>query len=305
MLSVGFLKANNDTRRGIIWMLLGGMWFAGLNVTVKYLGHAYSIYEIAFMRSFIAVLIAIVANHAAGHKLRDMKTRNKLGHFLRALFGTASMLGLFYSLKLLPLADVTAIYYTAPLFITLISILFLKEQVRPYHWLALVLGLIGVLVIVEPGGDGVNLYGVGVALGSAVAYALAMTGLRVLGRTESSNVTVFYFSLQATIYTALPLPWVWQTPDLKSFILLVAGGIFAGMGQMCLTRAYQCAPASVVSPFGYATIVWATVLGFLFWSEVPRWTLFVGGALVIISGLSIYYYAMKQKKPLPVPNEPA
>jgi drug/metabolite transporter (DMT)-like permease len=289
------LVHKDNPQRGIAWMLVSVFWFGWLNVTVKHLGAHYSVFQIAFFRCLFALVVAGTMVYRAGG-MRSLRTRRWRAHLYRAVFGTTAMLTLFYSFHLLPMADVVAINFSTPLFITLFSILVLHEKVDWHHWAALIAGFIGILIMVRPGSEAINWYGVTVAFSSALTCAMAMIGVRALGRTEPASTTVFYFTVLSIVFTSLPTPFVWQTPTWIDFLWLSSGGLVAGLGQFFMTRSYQYAPAAVVSPFNYAAILWATLFGYLIWDEVPRWNIFVGGVVVILAGLYILYRESKLGK---------
>lgn len=282
------LITKDNARHGITSMLLCTFWFSLLYVAVKRLGATYNVYQISFFRCLFALVIALGMVVQMGG-IRSLKTHRFRGHFLRATCGTISMLTLFSAYHLLPMTDVVAISFSSPLIITLLSIILLHEKVNWQQWLALIAGFIGILIVVSPSGDARNWVGVAVAFASTITRALSMTGIRSLGKTEPASTTAFYFALQSTLFTALPMPWVWQTPGWLDFLILASCGIFAGLGQYFLTRAYQFAPAAVVSPFDYTAILWAALFGFAFWHEVPGTKVIIGSVIVIAAGIFILY----------------
>ncbi|MEJ2124521.1 MAG: DMT family transporter, partial [Alphaproteobacteria bacterium] len=156
-------------------------------------------------------------------------------------------------------------------------------------WMAIAAGFMGVVVMVNPGGHSLNPFGVAVALSSSVSFGLAMTGVRSLGRTEKPVTTAFYFALVATVMTAVMLPWGWVTPNFTDLLLLFGVGAFGGIGQLLLTRAYQMALSSVVGPFSYSAILWAMLLGWLFWGEWPTLQVIAGAGIVIGAGVAIIF----------------
>jgi drug/metabolite transporter (DMT)-like permease len=282
--------SSDNPQRGIIMMLLSVLCFSVLNVLVKHLGDHYSIFQVAFFRCLFALVPALMLMAATGG-FQMMKTTRLKGHCYRALVGTTSMLLIFSAFHKLPLATATAINFSGPLFVALFSILILHEKVGMHRWAALILGLVGVLVMLQPGQQAMDWLGAAMALGSAVFYGLSMVSVRALGHTEKPVTSVFYFSVLSTVITFVPLLWpgVWVSPTLWDFALFVAGGIVAGFGQLFMTRAYQCAPAATISPFGYSGILWATLFGFMLWGDIPGQPIFVGSAIVIAAGLYIVY----------------
>lgn len=285
----------DNPKHGIIMMLLSVACFSVLNILVKHLGEHYSPFQVAFFRCLFALVPALMLIAATGG-LPMMKTQKLGGHAYRAVVGTTSMLLIFFAFVKLPLATATAINFSGPLFVALFSVLILHEKVGTHRWAAMIVGFIGVLIMLQPGQHNFDLLGGAMALGSAIFYGLSMVSVRALGHTEKPATSVFYFSVFSTLLTMIPLPFVWQSPDLIDFSLFVVCGVVAGFGQLFMTRAYQCAPAATISPFGYSGILWATLFGFMFWGEVPGQPIFIGSAIVIAAGLYIVYRETIRKK---------
>ncbi len=194
----------------------------------------------------------------------------------------------------MPLADAVAISFMSPLVVTALSVPLLGERVGIHRWSAVIIGFGGVLVIVNPS-RGMFTPGVSVAICGAIASALSMITIRQLNRSDPPLAIVFYFTLFATMFTALPLPFVWVTPSGSDLGLLVLMGLTGGVGQYFMTRAYGLAPAAVISPFTYSGLLWATLLGWFLWSDVPKPQVFAGAAIVIASGLYILYRETSKK----------
>lgn len=285
---------SDQVGRGIALMLVSVFLFSVMNVIAKLLAQDYPVTEVAFFRNAFAMIPATGMLLAAGgpHPLR---TVHLFGHFWRAVIGLSSMMLLFLSYHLMPLADAVALSFSAPLFLTILSVPMLGERVGPYRWSAVAVGFVGVLIIVRPGGSMLNI-GALVGLGAAIAYALAMIAIRQLGRTEKPVTTVFYFTSFATLLSALSLPFAWVTPNLHGFGLMMLIGLVGGAAQYFLTRAYVLAPAAVVSPFNYMGILWASLFGWLVWDDRPGTPLVVGAAIVIASGLMILYRETVRRK---------
>ncbi len=270
---------------GIAYMLASVLALAVLNVLVKLLSARYPVIEIAFFRSLFALGPALLAVSTSGG-LASLRTLRLGSHISRATIGLAAMLLMFWSYHLLPLADAVAIGFSAPLFLTALSVPLLGEKVGPWRWGAVLAGFAGVLVMVKPGATALDL-GAVVALGAAVGYALAVITVRQLGRTEHPNTIVFYFTLNTGALSALALPWFWTPPTLADLGLMALTGLLGGAVQYCGTHAYTLGPAAVIGPFNYSAILWATLFGWLIWGDLPdRWVI-LGAAVVIASGLFI------------------
>ncbi|MBY6264389.1 DMT family transporter [Azospirillum sp. 412522] len=276
-----------NVRLGILSMLLAMVLMTIMNALAKILAETYPLGEVTFFRNLFALLPAVAMVAAAGGR-RCLRTDHWQGHLWRAIVGLASMVLLFWAYHLMPLANAVAISYSAPLFLTALSVPLLGERVGPFRWAAVVVGFAGVLIMVQPGAGMLD-RGALVALTAAVSYALAMIAMRQLGRTEKPVTTVFYFTVISTLLSALALPFGWITPDGKALALMAAMGIAGGGAQYFSTRAYSLARAVVVGPFSYASLIYATILGWLVWGDVPAPHVIVGATVVIGSGLLILY----------------
>jgi drug/metabolite transporter (DMT)-like permease len=192
------------------------------------------------------------------------------------------------ALPLMPLTDIFAIVMSAPLLISALSALVLKERVTFRRWVAILIGFSAVLVMVRPGGDVVS-PGALLVVGAVVVYSFLMILTRRLGSTESAGAMTFYSALVflAVGLIAAPFSWIWPTPI--GMLLMAATGLLAGSAQYCLTEAFRIAPPSLVAPFEYTSLLWAMLFGFLVWGDVPTALVLVSAAVVIISGIYVLH----------------
>ncbi len=277
----------DDPKRGIAMIVISTMLFASLWVLVKLLSDRYSVYEISFFRNFFALIPACLMVAAHGD-WRVLKVKRISGHIWRAVLGVVAMMLGFASYAMMPLANAVSISFMSPLVITALSVPLLGEKVGPWRWSAVLVGFVGVLVIVKPGA-GFLTPGALVAIGGAAVAALAMITIRQLNRTDKPVAIVFYFALFASLFTALPLPFVWVTPHGWDWLMLVGMGLSGGFGQHFMTRAFSLAPVAVVSPFNYVSLIWSTLAGWAVWGDMPAAHVFVGAAIVVTSGLVILW----------------
>lgn len=294
----------DNAPRGILMMLIAVFLFSILNVLVKATTADYPLTQVTFFRNAFALLPVWATVWAQGG-FRTIRTTRPMGHLWRACIGLLSMTLMFWSFHLLPLADAVALNFAAPLFLTALSVPLLSEKVGIHRWSAVGVGFIGVLVIVRPGHDMLQL-GALVALGAALAQSFAMIAIRQLSSSESANTIVFHFTLTTTLLSALTLPFAWHTPDLLGFGLLAMTGLVGGAAQLFMTRAYTLAPAAVIAPFNYASIVWAALFGWMLWHDVPEWHVLAGATIVVASGCYILHReTVKHRTALavPVPGE--
>lgn len=251
--------------------------------------------EVVFFRSLFAVPVLVVWL-AWRHELRHgFRAVSPLGHVWRGLVGTAAMGMGFAGIALLPLPEVTALGYAAPLLTVIFAAMFLGEQVRTFRITAVVVGLVGVLIVLSPrlsvGAHMTEAEALGAffVLGGAVFAALAQVFVRKLVQTESTSAIVFWFSITATALSFITLPFGWVLPAPGDAALLVAAGLIGGVGQVLLTSSYRHADASVIAPFEYVSMLFALMIGYWAFGEIPSLTMLGGAALIITAGILIIW----------------
>lgn len=278
---------------GIVMMLGSVLLFSLMNVLVKLVAATYPVTEVVFFRSLIA-LIPVGLTVAMQGGASSLRTARPLGHLWRSTVGMATMFLMFWSVDLLPLADATALNFTSPLFLTALSVPLLGERVGVHRWSAVAVGFVGVLILVRPGSDVLEI-GSLVAIGAALGQALAMIAIRQLSGTDSPNTIAFYFTVACTAISGFTLPFAWVTPTWVDLGVLTAIGILGGGAQLLVTRAYTLTQAAVVAPFTYTSIVFATFFGWLIWNELPDAWSWVGIAIVVASGLYILHREKRRR----------
>lgn len=253
--------------------------------------------EAVFFRSAFAVPVIVIWLIATRSLRAGLVTSNPLGHFWRGLVGTAAMGFGFAGLGLLPLPEVTAIGYAAPLLTVVFAAMFLGEQVRAFRIFTVALGMVGVLIVLSPRLTALSAGEIGsaealgaiVVLVGAVFAALAQVFVRRLVTEEKTTAIVFYFSINSALLSLVTLPFGWTWPDPASAAMLIAAGLFGGVGQVLLTSSYRHADASVVAPFDYASMLLALGVGYAVFGEEPTWTVIGGAALVVAAGILIIW----------------
>ncbi|HZF27931.1 MAG TPA: DMT family transporter [Gammaproteobacteria bacterium] len=294
--------------RGALLKLVSVLFLASMAACVKYLGAAIPSGETVFVRGLISlVVLAFIAWRVEG--LHLLKTANLRSHALRSLSGTASMFCWFTALTLIPLADFTAITFTAPMFLTVLAMLFLGERIHAYRWTALGVGFAGVLIMVGPhlsfGGGSL---GVGLSLGAAVFSAVAMMFLRSMSGSggEHAITITFYFSMTSMIVAAFTAVAGWPMPTAEQWTFIVLIGVLGVFGQLLMTWSYRYAEASMIAPLDYANLLFAVLYGYFFFGETPYVSVWIGAPLVIAAGLIILWreYRASQARagPVVVPN---
>jgi drug/metabolite transporter (DMT)-like permease len=274
------------------YKLVSAAILACMFALIKKLSGAYPVGEIVFVRNFFAMIpIMWLVRRLGGWQA--LRTQRPWGHLRRSASGLCSLFLSFTAVGMLPLGMATALGYTAPLFITILSIPLLGEIIQPRRWSIAIIGFAGVLLMLHPDAHGISA-GALVALAGAVATALALVSIREMAATETSVAIVFYFTLSGIVVGAVTLPFTGVRPGLPDLPMLVAIGVLGGIAQILLTKAYRMAPASVVAPFEYATLVFALVIGLIIWGEFPA-LIEAAGILVIVS--SNLYLALNERRP--------
>jgi drug/metabolite transporter (DMT)-like permease len=254
--------------------------FTLMNMFAKMLSDNHSVIEIAFYRNLIASIPFLIMVFAFG-KREILVIRSKpIWIGIRAAFGALSLVITFAAYSLMPMADTTALLFTASLFIPVLGVLVLKESVGPYRWAAVIIGFVGVIIMSLPSGD-VYLLGIAVALTAAFMHACLQIILRYLGKFESPETVSFYFFIVGTFLTAIPLPFIAVRPELNEIPLLLGLGLSGAAAQWLLSTAFRNAQAAIVTVFNYSSIVWATLLGWMIWNDWPMPTVMIGAAIVI------------------------
>ena len=272
---------------GIALMLTGIAAFAVMDATIKWLTADFPVTQVVALRSWFGRLwLGLLAYFEGG--LPALKTRRPLVHVGRYALVLALSFSFFWALSQMKLVDAVAITFTVPIFITALSVPLLKEPVGWHRWLAIGVGFCGVLIMLRPG-LGVFQWAALVVLGSAVVYALLMITTRAFKSTESTAALMLYPQLGMSLTGIVIAPLFWVTPSPVDLGLFALAGLFGSVGVMCLTHAFRLAPVATVSPFEYSALIWATLLGFLLWRELPDTPTLVGAGIVIASGLYIIY----------------
>jgi drug/metabolite transporter (DMT)-like permease len=231
------------------------------------------------------------------------RTTRPLAHLGRGVIGLSTMLLAFAAVTLLPLAESATIGFVAPLFSVILSALLLSEPVGKHRWSAVVVGFIGVLIVMQPGGSHIPPLGLAIALTAALGVAGVTITIRTLGRTESTPTIVLWFTLFSMIATGALMPFFAEWHDARTWAILLGLGLFGGMGQLFLTSALRFAPVSVVVPFDYTQLLWAVLLGWWLWGTHPPATTWAGAAVIVASGLYTIYreHKLGREKPRPEP----
>lgn len=293
-------------RRGIAFVLLAISVFSVQDVAIKWMSGGYSVFEIVFARSLVALgLILVIARFDGG--LAALGTGRIGLHLLRGAAGLAAYTTFYLALAALPMADAVALFFVSPLLITALSVPLLGEPVGLRRWLAIGVGFLGVLIMLRPGG-GVIEPAAGLAILAALFYAVLVMITRRLGTTDGGAAMAFYTTL---VYLAATALWgllfgagigrgtghpsidflirAWAWPGHVDLGLMVLCGVVFAIGFYSLSQAYRLARATVVVPFEYFALVWAVGWGYVFFDELPDGPVFLGMFLVVASGIYVIH----------------
>ena len=281
--------------RGIALKLGSVLVFIVMSALIKLSADHVPPGEAVFFRAFFAMPVILVWLAMRRELSTGLRTQNPYGHLWRGLMGTSAMGVGFAGLAFLPLPEVTAIGYAAPLLTVIFAAMFLGEEVRAFRIGAVGLGLAGVLIVASPrltvtsGAGSTEALGAMLVLFGAVFAALAQVFVRKLVDTERTPTIVFWFSLTATVLSLVTLPWGWVWPTALDWVTLIMVGLLGGVGQILLTSSYREADASLIAPFDYASMIFALIIGYVAFDEVPTLTMLAGAGLVIAAGILIIW----------------
>jgi drug/metabolite transporter (DMT)-like permease len=252
--------------------------------TMKWLDESYSLWQLIFARSAVMLVITLVVGRQATIRV-FLASPYKLSTALRGVLHFLSALGFFVAAGFMPLADVTTLYSTSPLIGVLLSAILLGERIRGLHWIAVLLGLVGAVIAANPGGD-VSLIPSLIVLGAGLLWALTVVLTRKSGARESSNVQLFSTGIVFLLLSAGFMQW--QPPQtLFDSALILALGLQIYLAQLFFFEACRFAPASLVGPMEYSSVIWACLFGVLIFSEMPALRIVLGGLLIIVSGVAL------------------
>jgi drug/metabolite transporter (DMT)-like permease len=271
----------------ILYMVAAGFMFAFSSAASKWLVARYPVGEVLFTRAFVS-LIALGAFILPMGGLAVFHTRRPRAHLTRGISQATAQTLLMLAFSLMPLASATAINFSAPLFATLASMIFLRENVGAARWIALATGFFGVLMVTHPGSDTFQA-GALYAVFNAILFGTVTAGVRGMTATESTEtLTMYQMSIMTVVY-GLMLSLGVVLPTWQDAMLMLFNGLTNAVGQYWWTRSLHLAPTAAVAPFQYLSLVWALIIGFAVWGDVPTISLLIGSAIVVGSGVFLFW----------------
>ncbi len=293
----------DNVPRGILFMIGSTLLLAISNALAKWLVAIYPVGEVMFFRS-LSSLVVCAAFILPVTGFAVFATRIPRAHIARGLSQSISQTFTVIALMLMPLAGVTAIGFSAPLWAALLSIVWLKERSGPARWSFLILGLIGVLVVTNPGADSIQI-GALFALANAVMYGSVTVAVRGMTKTEKANTLLMWQMVTIAFFHTTLLAFGFVTPSPIDAAMLLASGVANAAAQYLWTRALHLAPTTAVSPFYYFLLVWALVIGYAVWGDVPTLALLVGSGIVVVSGLCLLWHEAHRRANEAAETKPA
>ncbi|GAB4559507.1 MAG: DMT family transporter [Ruegeria sp.] len=260
--------------------------FTAMSALVKALSADFPPGQMVFFRSLFAVPVIVAWLISRGELAQGFVVRKPMGHFWRGVLGTTAMGLTFTGLSLLPLPEVTAIGYATPIFTLILAALLLGERIRLIRIGAVAIGLLGVLIMIWPRlgsadlGTGATI-GALCVLGATVARGFVQIHIRQLVQVDHPAAIVFYFSMTATLLSALTVFWGWTVPTLNQLLILITMGLIGGVAQILVTSSYRFGQASMLAPYDYTSMLFAIFIGYVWFDELPTLAILLGAALVI------------------------
>lgn len=278
----GRVLALPDNVRGALWVMVGCVMFSAMMTLVKGLGGTFDSFQLAFFRALFGLFAIVPFVLRLGPGV--LRTRRFGMHLLRGMLGASAMLCGFYAITHLSLADAVSISYARALFLIPLAVLFLGEVVRMRRWTATAIGFVGVIVMLRPGGEAEA--ATFVALAGALLVAVVTILIKKLAATERPETLLFYFGVISSSVALVPALMVWESPTYDELALLMLIGACGASGQYCMIRGFKIGEATALLPFDYTRLVFAGVIGYFVFFELPdAWT--VTGAAIIV-GSTLY-----------------
>jgi drug/metabolite transporter (DMT)-like permease len=279
--------ATDQPSRAILLMLLAVAMFSLLDATAKWLTRTYPVPMVIWARYVVSLILMLAALPWAGG-LEGLRTRRPGLQSLRGILLLLCTVLFITAISYIPLATATAVGFVSPLFVTALSIPLLGERVGRRRWAAVLAGFLGVLVIVRPAGGAAHWASL-LPIAMAVCYASYLILTRMLRLSDGAFASLFYPAAVGAAVSSLLVPHFWLTPSGPDLAIMLALGLFGGLGHYLLIQAFNRAPASMLAPFAYCQIIGAAVLGYTLFGDIPDLTTGVGAAIVVASGLYVWH----------------
>jgi len=283
----------SNTILGIIFMILGVFSLGFNDVIVKGLSFKFPIWEIVFFRALSGVIIAIILVIFFGFS--TIKTTKPVMHTVRAFSSVGCVVLFFFGIKYLLLSENQAIFHVSPIIATLLAVPILGEKIGFHRIIAVLIGFIGTLIILKPGTDLFNIYSL-IPIASAFFMAFAYLSTRYLMSTETSISIIFYYSCALLFTSLFFVSKDFLFPTFQELTILLSTGVVGSIGHYFLAQAAKNAEVIVITPFEYTSFIFVTLLGYIFYKEIPDISIYIGMILIVISGIYIVYREKRDMK---------
>ena len=287
---------------GAVYMIVSVLFFSFMDILIK-VTDEYDVGQTMFFRAFFGLIPIYFL--IPKEKIKDFyKTKNFKLHFYRSFFGAIAMAAIFIGLRNLQLAEVTALAFSAPLWVVIFSMFFLSETIRLKRWIAVGLGFVGTIIISKPGFDNLNFYYI-----YPIIFCIGFAGVSILIRKltlagEPVWLIAFYFSLFSGLGGLITLPLGrWVMPNPYDFVLLILIGLLGSVANLLLTQSYKLAEVTLTTPLKYLSLVFAIIFGFYFFKEIPTIYTLSGAGLIVVSSAIIFFRENELKKPITLPRQ--
>ena len=274
--------------RGLLSMIAAVATFAVMDMCMKRLVEVYPAMQVTFLRAAASLPFLLLGTALFG-RFRDLIPKRFVLHVVRGCLAVMTLWFFVYAVQFLSLADTYAIFMSAPLLITALSVPVLREQVGWRRWLAVIVGMIGVLVVLKPSGTGLITLGGLAALTSAVGYALSALTIRVLLRTDSGAATVFWSLLFVTLVSGTIASFQWVSLQWQHWQWILAVGLAGAVGQFLITHAFRLAAAATLATIEYTALIWGMIFDYVLWATIPGARMLFGAAIIVASGMYVIY----------------
>ena len=277
-------KRQTPVMRGILLMCLSTVAFSIMHGLVRFVSEVLPPFQIAFFRNIfgLAFLLPLLMRS----RFAVLRTKQIGLHALRGVINMAAMLMFFTALSISPIAKVTALGFTAPIFMAILAVIVLGERFRIYRWSAIFFGFMGMLIILRPGLVVIDT-GALLVIGSAVLWAVAMLIIKIQSRTESSLTIVAYMGIFLGVFSIAPALWVWQPFELQTLGLMALIGLFGSIAQMAISESLKETDPTALMPFDFLKLIWTAMIGAWFFAEIPDMFTWIGATVIFLSGLFI------------------
>jgi drug/metabolite transporter (DMT)-like permease len=271
---------------GISITVIGGLCFAIQDAGIKWLTAEVAVLQVLFLRSLFGIVFLGASTLFSGERI-SLKVDRPWLLAARTAINILCWVLFFYGLKYLPLATAVALFFSFPLFLTILSVPMLGETVGIRRILAIIVGFIGVLLITNPA-TGLSIPAL-LMLGAAFGWAIAASLTRILGEKENTTTLLFYTLLGFIVILLIPQYWVWGALELDDYLLVTGVAFFGVIAQFAVTKAYTIASPSLIAPFEYTALIWSALLGYLLWNDIPDAYAISGAVLILGSGIYIIH----------------